>query len=203
VHLAAEFAPEPTLDQIVAAKAAVPTVAIVGRMSSTERYKGHDQLIAAWPQVMQALSAAELICIGSGDDVARLQAKALSSGARVRFVQGLSDVARDQLLQSAQLFAFPSTGEGFGLAAIEAASMGVPVLGIAGTVLAEILPADRGGIFVAEQNAAQLARAITSALQQPELLLQQGQLAMQHVRSNYAPADFFVRFWRALDAPAT
>jgi phosphatidyl-myo-inositol dimannoside synthase len=199
VHLAAEFAPAPTPTQIVAAKAVVPTVVIVGRMSSTERYKGHDQLIAAWPQVLQALPVAELVCIGSGDDVTRLQAQAASG---VRFVQGLSDAARDQLLQSAQLFAFPSTGEGFGLAAIEAASMGLPVLGIAGTVLAEILPTHQGGMFVAEQSSELLAQAIISALQQPELLLQQGQRAMQHVRANYAPADFFARFWRALDTPA-
>jgi glycosyltransferase involved in cell wall biosynthesis len=55
-------------------------VVIVGRMSSTERYKGHDPLILAWPRVLAEVPNASLVIVGRGDDVERLRTKAAALG---------------------------------------------------------------------------------------------------------------------------
>ena len=202
-HLGVEFGVEVDPAQMRANKARVPTVVIVGRMSASERYKGHDQLIDAWPQVLRNFANAELICIGGGDDVARLTTKAqqLALGAHVRFIQGLDNTARNQLVQSAHLSAFPSTGEGFGLAAIEAAGLGLPVLAIAGTVVQEIFGVGNGAIYVHSQSAAALSAAICAAFQAPEQTIATGIRAAKFVRANYSAEQFITRFWQALDAP--
>jgi hypothetical protein len=45
------------------------------------------------------------------------------------------------------LLFYPSTHEGFGLAEVEAASVGLPVLGLAGTVSEELFPVGPGAII--------------------------------------------------------
>ncbi len=203
VHLGVDFGVGVDTAQMRANKALVPTVVIVGRMSASERYKGHEQLIDAWPQVLRSFANAQLLCIGGGDDVPRLTAKAqqLALGKQVRFIQGLDNAARDQLVQSAHLSAFPSTGEGFGLAAIEAAGLGLPVLAIADTVVQEIFGVGNGASYVNSQSAADLSGAICAAFQAPEQTLAAGIRAAKFVRANYSAEQFITRFWQALDAP--
>lgn len=202
-HLGVDFSAQLEPAQISARKAQVPTVVIVGRMSSGERYKGHEQLLDAWPDVVRYFPNAELLCIGGGDDVQHLAAKAqqLALGNQVRFFQGLDNNARDQVVQSAHLSAFPSTGEGFGLAAIEAAGLGLPVLSIEDTVVQEIFGVGNGAFYCQSQNAAQLSAAICAAFQQLEQTLAAGVRASEFVRANYTSEQFIARFWQALDAP--
>jgi phosphatidyl-myo-inositol dimannoside synthase len=202
-HLGVDFAPMPGLDAIRSSQAVAPTAVIVGRMSVSERYKGHDQLIEAWPSVLQVFPNAQLICIGGGDDVQRLSAKCLTLQleGQVRFAQGLDNAARDRLVRTAHLSAFPSTGEGFGLAAIEAASLGLPVLAIADTVLQEIFALGNGAIYAKTQSAEALSAEIIRVFQAPEAHVQTGLKAAQYVRANYCAEHFIQRFWQALDAP--
>src|SRR5262249_19921894 len=50
-------------------------VLVVGRMSRSERYKGHDQLIDSWPEVVSRIPDAQLFIVGDGDDASRLREK--------------------------------------------------------------------------------------------------------------------------------
>ena len=45
-----------------------------------DRYKGHDELLEAWPEVRRRLPGARLVVAGSGSDLARLRAKAAALG---------------------------------------------------------------------------------------------------------------------------
>ncbi len=104
----------------------------VGRMDSRERYKGHDRVIQALPQLVAAGHDIIYVVLGDGDDVSRLRATAIGLGVadRVRFI---GEVGRDILVDAyrmADLFVMPSTGEGFGIAFIEAMACGTPALGL-------------------------------------------------------------------------
>src|SRR5262249_42413047 len=108
-----------------------PIVLILARMASMERYKGHDALLDAWPRVLAVVPDAQLIIAGDGDDRARLEARA-AGNVSIRFTGFLSDEHRERLLRSAAVLVAISTGEGFGLAALEATASGLPVVGLLG-----------------------------------------------------------------------
>jgi N-acetyl-alpha-D-glucosaminyl L-malate synthase BshA len=72
---------------------------------------------------------AELMMVGDGPDRvdAEWEARELGVQDRVHFLGKIDTVA--PLLAGADLFLLPSTGESFGLSALEALASGVPVIG--------------------------------------------------------------------------
>jgi phosphatidylinositol alpha-1,6-mannosyltransferase len=106
-----------------------PEVLIVGRMFA-ERYKGHHELIAAWPAVTAAVPGAVLRIVGRGPGEPELRTLAARSPAAARIVfEGFVPDARvEELYARATAFAMPSRGEGFGLVYIEAMRHGLPVI---------------------------------------------------------------------------
>lgn len=113
------------------AAARASAVVIVGRMAASERYKGHEQLIDAWPEVHRRHPSAELWIAGTGDDEARLRAKAARIGSAAPRIRFCGKVSHQQLLElygTARVFAMPSTGEGFGLVFVEAMRWGLPCI---------------------------------------------------------------------------
>ena len=95
---------------------------IVGRMSSDERYKGHDLLIDVWPDIERAVPGARLVIAGDGTDRPRLETRVAERGlaAAVTFAGAVSDAEREGLYRNAAFFVMPSAKEGFGLAYLEA-----------------------------------------------------------------------------------
>jgi phosphatidyl-myo-inositol dimannoside synthase len=57
--------------------AKIPAAIMIGRMSSGEGYKGHEEVIGAWPHVLQAIPEAELWIVGGGDAAGDLRAQQL------------------------------------------------------------------------------------------------------------------------------
>jgi phosphatidylinositol alpha-1,6-mannosyltransferase len=114
--------PRPTVD-------GPPEVLIVGRMFE-ERYKGHHELIAAWPRVKTAVPGAILRIVGRGPGEPALRALAGQSAAagQIVFEGFVPDARVEELYARATAFAMPSRGEGFGLVYIEAMRHGLPVI---------------------------------------------------------------------------
>jgi phosphatidylinositol alpha-1,6-mannosyltransferase len=107
---------------------------IVGRLDTRERYKGHDRVIAALPQLAHPEGRPILFMIaGDGDDRSRLEADVAAAGVaeNVRFLGKVATEDLPDLYRAADLFVLPSTGEGFGIVFIEAMACGTPALGLA------------------------------------------------------------------------
>jgi phosphatidylinositol alpha-1,6-mannosyltransferase len=106
-------------------------IVTVGRLAASERYKGHDRIIACLPTVRAANPEAVYLVVGDGDDAPRLRALAAQSGVAEHVVFAGQVGAEDlhACLALATVFAMPSTGEGFGIAFLEAAAAGLPVIG--------------------------------------------------------------------------
>jgi phosphatidylinositol alpha-1,6-mannosyltransferase len=107
-----------------------PTAVMLGRMVRAEDYKGHRELIAAWPRVLSRVPGARLWIAGDGDlrpDLEALAAK-LGLAEAVRFCGRVSEAAKQELLTRGRCLALPSRGEGFGLVYLEAMRLGRPCL---------------------------------------------------------------------------
>ena len=104
----------------------------VGRMDSRERYKGHDRVIAAIPDLVAKGHDICYLIVGEGDDRARLEALARDAGVseRVRFLGAVGLQSLVEIYRMADLFVMPSTGEGFGVTFLEAMASGTPALGL-------------------------------------------------------------------------
>jgi len=108
-----------------------PRVTIVGRIVA-DRYKGHDELLRAWPAVVAVVPDAVLTVAGTGPALPYFRKLAAVLGLGEGQVEFRGFVPEDQmaaLWAETVVFAMPSRGEGFGLVYIEAMRYSVPVIG--------------------------------------------------------------------------
>jgi phosphatidylinositol alpha-1,6-mannosyltransferase len=105
----------------------------VGRLDPRERYKGQDRVIAALPEIIAHGTDVLYVVAGEGADRSRLESLARETGVadRVRFLGAVPAAGLPDLYRAADLFALPSTGEGFGIVYLEAIACGTPALGLA------------------------------------------------------------------------
>ncbi len=170
-------------------------VLTVARMSSQERYKGHDQLLDAWPAVLDRVPAAQLVFAGEGDDVPRLRAKAASLGitSSVLFTGFVSDEDLTALYRHAALFAMPSRDEGFGLVYLEAMSHRLPCIGSTHDAARETIEDGRSGFLVPQQDLQTLSDAIARVLLDDVLRHEMGSRASRRVQEQFTYAAFSER----------
>jgi glycosyltransferase involved in cell wall biosynthesis len=139
----------------------------VGRLSASERYKGHDRLIAALPSIVAKLPDTAYLIVGSGDDQPRLERLARDEGVadRVVFAGQVPEAELADYFSLAHVFAMPSTGEGFGIVFLEAAACGLPVIGGSHDGSVDALAEGRIGRLVNPHSRAEIEAAVVDALE--------------------------------------
>jgi len=176
-----------------------PVGLIVGRILGIERYKGHDAVIDAWPSIRAAVPGAKLMIVGTGDDELRLRNRVAHERIEgIKFCGRLSDADRDLMYRNCRLLFFASRGEGFGLAGVEAAILGVPVLGLTGTVTEELFPDGAGAVFADNLDGDSIARAAIPVLSDPQFAARLGHAGRARVQSVFLQEHFMNRFRQAL-----
>lgn len=158
-----EREPAGAVDLAVLKQAGEGFFLIVGRMATTERYKGHDQMLAALPP------GARLVVAGDGDDRPRLSAKAAELGVadRVFFAGFVSEATLAELYRRCAALVMPSRGEGFGLVYLEAMRAGKPCVAARGSAAEEIVLDGETGVLVDPDDREELARALAGLLGVP------------------------------------
>ena len=138
-----------------------------GRLAMSERYKGFDKIITALPRLQRAVPEVRYLIGGSGDDQSRLAALAQAVGVadRVTFTGFLPTTELAAHYQLCDVFAMPSTGEGFGIVFLEALACGKPVLAGDRDGSVDPLLDGRLGALVDPHDAEQLAESLTQILQ--------------------------------------
>jgi phosphatidyl-myo-inositol dimannoside synthase len=141
----------------------------VGRLASSERYKGHDRVIRTLPLVLGNHPETIYLIVGDGDDRARLEALAVALGVaeKVRFVGHIDAEHLPDYFRLADVFVMPSTGEGFGIVFLEAMASGIAVIGGNQDGSPDPLADGVLGTAVDPLNQEQLASAICAALRMP------------------------------------
>ena len=164
----------------------------VGRWDASEAYKGADHLIAALPTLLEDFPDVQLVAIGEGTDLPRLQALAKESGAadRVHFLPFMGSNQLPVAYDYCDVFAMPSRGEGFGLVFIEAMARGRPVIGGAHGGTPEIIDDGNNGFLVSYGDIQQLVDRLKCLLANDSLRREMGAKALDKARRNFTYARF-------------
>jgi phosphatidylinositol alpha-1,6-mannosyltransferase len=143
-----------------------PAAVMIGRMDAGEGYKGHRELIEAWPRVLDHIPDAELWIVGGGDGAGELNTLASSGAAarHIRFTGVISDEEKQNLLRQSRCMALPSRGEGFGLVYLEAMRLGRPCLASVHDAGREVVCPPRAGFAVEPRDSESLAAALVRLL---------------------------------------
>ena len=151
-----------------------PVLLTLGRLSSTERYKGHDQVIKALPAILRKRPELRYLIVGDGDDAARLKQMAADCGISGSVIFA-GHVLREELCLHyllADIFVMPSTGEGFGIVFLESLASGRPVIAARSTASPEAIDGGRLGELVTPGHPEEIAEAVSRILdktKRPEL----------------------------------
>jgi phosphatidylinositol alpha-1,6-mannosyltransferase len=176
-----------------------PIGLIVGRMADSERLKGHDSVMDAWPLIKSSVPDAKLVIVGTGNDKHRLENRAKTEHLTgVGFSGWIDDAQRDQMYRSCRMLFYPSKQEGYGLAGVEAASFGVPMLGLAGTVTEELFPPGTGAVFAKDLSRESIAETAIPVFRNIQLARELGRAASARVNAVFLKEHFTDRLRRAL-----
>jgi glycosyltransferase involved in cell wall biosynthesis len=146
-----------------------PLILYVGQLT---RRKAYDLLVDAMPAVLARYPAATFLFVTHNPEQReRLLALADTRGVRasIRFLGRLSDAELVAHYRAADLYAFPSRYEGFGLPPLEAMAAGCPVVTSKIPVVSEAVQDGVNGLLTRYDDAADLARGMLKVLGDPAL----------------------------------
>jgi glycosyltransferase-like protein len=168
-HRPARSAAERDRDRAVAGLNGQLTILTVGGI---EPRKGSMTLLEAFARLRELAPELDPLLLVAGGatlfdyrhEIDRFQAAVSRLGLddRVRVLGSLSDGELSRLYRAADLFAFPSTKEGFGLAALEALASGLPVVASDLDALRSFLEHGRSALLVPADDRDELASAFAA-----------------------------------------
>jgi phosphatidylinositol alpha-1,6-mannosyltransferase len=178
-----------------------PIVLTVARLVASERYKGHDVMLDAWPAVLKRVPDAVYWIVGDGDDRARLEARAreLKVSDSVRFAGATSGRELRDWYHRCRVFAMPARtdldpraprGEGFGIVFLEAMAHGKPVVGPRDGAPSEFIRSGEHGLLVNPADATEVAGALVELLQNKDRADAMGRAARAWVIQEFSEERF-------------
>lgn len=150
---------------------------IIGTVATIIPLKGIQFLIEAMPGVIEEFPEAKLEIIGEGPYKKKLQnkVKKMKLTKHIRFAGFSADVEKE--LAKMDLYVQPSLSESFGLAIVQAMSVGLPVIATRTGGIPELITEDKSGILVESANPKQLREAMIKVLRDKDLAKRMGDMA--------------------------
>ena len=155
-----------------------PIASLVGRLVPV---KEPWVALDAWQLVRQEFPTAQLVVVGAGDELSKLEAR---QDAGVHFLGWRRDT--DCILADVDVALLSSRNEGTPVALIEAAAAGVPAVATRVGGVPSVVVENETGLLAARGDAAGLAAAIVALLRDDERRRQMGMAAREHVRERFS-----------------
>lgn len=148
--------------------------------------KGHRTLLAALPAVLAAQPRTRVLLFGQGPehDAVRQQAQALGLAERVVFAGFRQDLAR--VLPCVDVMVHPAELEGLGVALLQAAACGLPIVAGRAGGIPEIVRPGLNGELIEPGDAEGLARHLVALLADPALRARYGAAGRQLVLDHFS-----------------
>ena len=162
---AQRYRPDAAARERVRAAFALPADAlVVGVVAQLIERKRHAWLFAVLPELVRELPQLRVLCFGRGALEQRLKAEVVDRGLtqHVTFAGFRTDLP--QLLPGLDVLAHPASREGLGVALLEAASAGVPVVACDVGGVPDVVDHGRTGLLVPVDDAGALRAALSRLL---------------------------------------
>lgn len=162
---------------------------VVGAVGRLHVQKGHSYLLKAARQVIDRYSATEFVIIGDGElrEYLKEQREKLDLQRHVRFIGSQTDI-RSHLAEM-DVFVLPSLWEGFPIVLLEAMAGRIPIVATRVNGVTEILRDGRDALLVSPKNPVELAQAIITFIEHPELRESLAENAFRKVRMQFHVDD--------------
>jgi phosphatidyl-myo-inositol dimannoside synthase len=162
----------------------------VGRLQSR---KGHDLVMQALAALKDELPRLAYVIAGDGRERKRLEdlARSLGVAERVTFLGKVADGELPGLYAASDIFLMPTRDddrdiEGFGIVYLEAAAAGRPSIGGRNGGVPEAIEEGVTGLLVEGHDAGELARAIKTLADAPQLRLAMGAAGRERVLRTFS-----------------
>jgi glycosyltransferase involved in cell wall biosynthesis len=148
--------------------------------------KGHRDLLAALPDILEAFPDARVLLFGRGPLQEELERECRERGLAdtVRFAGFREDLER--ILPCLDLVVHPAHMEGLGVALLQAAAAGRPMVAAPVGGIPEIVRPGETGMTAPPGDSGALAAAILALLRDPARARSLGEAAREHVRRHFS-----------------
>lgn len=164
----------------------------VSRMDASDSYKNINRLIEALPGVLEKIPDAFCVIVGDGNDKCHLQQLSINLGiaSRVIFTGFVSASVLPSYYQRCDVFALPSTREGFGIVFLEAMRHAKACLGANAGGVPEVVQNGVTGILVDPECTDGIRNALVQLLRDEAVRRTMGELGRERLLQNFSFAKF-------------
>jgi glycosyltransferase involved in cell wall biosynthesis len=179
-------------NDVVIATSDTPIALMISRMSKAEDYKGHREIIRAWPGVLARIPEAELWIVGEGDLRPELElfAQQYRVTEKVHFWGWVSEERKQAMIEQCRCLALPSRAEGFGLVYLEAMRSGRPCLVSTFDAAREVVNPPEAGLAVDPTDGDALLDALCQLLSLNESWRKRSEQARLLYNTRFTAAHF-------------
>jgi glycosyltransferase involved in cell wall biosynthesis len=158
---------------------------VVGVVAQLIERKRHSWLLALLPELVREWPHLVVLCFGRGPLEGRLRAEIDARGLAQHVVLAGFRSNLPVLLPGFDVLVHPAGREGLGLALLEAASAGVPVVASAVGGVPDIVLDGETGLLIARDDGVAMGRAVHALLAAPDERRRLGAAARRHVERRF------------------
>lgn len=158
---------------------------ILGTVGTLNQQKGIQHLIRAIPKIIQEFPKVKLIIVGEGvyKDHLKDLVKTLKLEKSITLI-GFAKEVEDEMMKF-DIYVQPSISESFGLAIIQAMSLGLPIVATSTGGIPEVVTTGKSGILVEAGKPEALSSAILTLLRDHPKAKEMGKLAAEEVKIKF------------------
>ena len=171
----------------------VPVILFVGRLD--RHYKGHDHLVEAAALLCERGIKFKMVFAGGGQRLEEFRQMVVAKQLQcmVEFRGFVSDEELKCLYSNADIFALPSSGEGFGLVYLEAMAHSLPCLAVNAGAAPEVVIDNETGVCVEHGDVTAIAGALERLIRDVDWRRAMGVQGRCRYETNFTVAAFEAR----------
>lgn len=165
---------------------------LIASIGTLNEQKGMQYLIQAMSRVLREFPRTELMIIGQGSYKTKLEKliKRMKLASKIKLTGFVKDVYDE--LEKVDIYVQPSVSESFGLAILQAMSMGLPIVATNTGGIPEVVTSGKTGILVEAKKPEALASGLLELLRDHKKAQKMGKLGAEDAKIKFNLKDMII-----------